>query len=349
MAEIVSLETLRQKRRSQTLIEERVPYIIAGEMRYATKRIAHGEMVTYDLDRPIGEMITTPQGLDALVQKVVLDLELGREEVPLLYKPIYRTHEDANFPQHVEIQGIISRTAVVFAEHLEGEEVRFGTRTVGARETVPIVTYAAALGWTKEVQVFDQTWQLTEASRAFGEAYNALLNHLHLGPILQFNYPAKNKTAAVTSYSTLLENIRATLRQALIDAANDKDPDTGQGRRPTVLLCHPSRRMDIEEALGRLQIGGTVYPPLGQIDTIILYDGYSIQAGNQRVDYPGVDPTKAYLIDPQRYFRELVKFDLRVEAEGPTLTRLLENTLVGWAMRGLYAAPARAVQEVTLP
>lgn len=348
MAKVITLETLRAARRAET-VESKVPYTFDGQLRYATKRIIAGEMEVFDLPRPIGEMITTPAGLDSLVQKVVIDLELGREQVPLLYGPIYRTVSDPSLTQNVEVQGILSRATVVFTEHMEGEEVRFGTRVIGARDTVPIVTYAAGIEWTEDVVLYDKTWEIAQASQGIGEAYNALLNHLHLYPIISYAYPAKNKTAAVTSYGTLLEDMRATLRQALIDAAKDKNPDTGRGRTPTVLLAHSSRRMDIEEALQRLQIGGTIYPPLGQIDTLIFYDGYSIKVGDVTYDYPGVDPTKAYLIEPRRYSVELVKHDLRVDATGADLKRLIENALVARARRGLYIAPANCVQEVTLP
>lgn len=348
MARVITLDTLRAERRART-VEERVAYKIGDRIGYVTKRIVNGEMEVYDLPRPIGEMIVTPDGLEQFVQKVVVDLELGREQVPLLYKPIYRTVQDPNFPQFVEIQGIVSRATVVFAERQEGEEIRLGTRVVAGRESVPLVMYAAGFQFTRELNVWDRTWEVAQLSQALGEAYNALLNHLHLYPILSFNYPAKNKTAAVTTHSTLLENLRATLRQALIAAASDKDPDTGRGRQPTVLLAHPSRRWDIEEALQRLQINGTVYPALTGIDTLIFYDGYSVKVGDRVYEYPGVDPNKAYLIEPRHYFVELIKQDLRVEAVPADPWRLIDGGMVATAIRGLYAAPAKAVQEVTLP
>ena len=345
---VFSIETLREARRRQT-VEERVPYEIGGQVRYATKRIVNGEMEVYDLPRPVGEMIVTPDGLDQFVQKVVVDLELGREAVPLLYKPIYRTVTNPNFTKHVEIQGFVGRAQVVFAEHIEGEEVRFGTRRLGAKDTVPITTYAAGFEWTEDVVEYDQTWEIAELSRAMGEAYNALLNHLHLYPILSFNYPAKNKTAAVTSHGTLLENMRATLRQALIDAANDKDPETNRGRRGSILLAHPSRRWDIEEALQRMQIAGTIYPAIADIDTIILYDGWSTVVGDRAYEFPGVDPGKAYLIEPRQYAVELIKHDLRVDAIEGDKKRLMAGGMVARARRGLYIAPAKMVQEIELP
>lgn len=358
MAQIISIETLRAARRSQT-VETPVLYVGAdGKLKTVTKRIVNGEMEVFELDRPTGEMLTTPAGLDALVQKTVIDLELGREAVPLLYGPIYRRMEDANFTEHVEVQGILASARVVFLEHLELEEVRFGARVLGTKQTVPIITYAAGFQWTEDMVLYDKTWEAAEASRAMGEAYNALLNHIHLAPIITYAYPAANRTAAQTEGdgNSRVLNIRKTIRQGLIDAANAKVRDAGtndivqNGRRPTILLAHPSNRFDIEEALQRHQVGGTIYPALNtSITTLIYYEGWEVTVGERTYTYPGCPTDKAYLIDPQRWFRELVKHDLRVDASGADLKRLIENAVVGRARRGIYAAPANAVQEITLP
>lgn len=345
---IISVETLKEQRRKQT-VEEKIPYVSPkGEIKTVTKKIVNGEMEILDLDKPIGEMIVTPAGLDNLVQKSVIDLELGREAVPLLYGPIYRRVEDPNFTQNVDVTPF-TNAQVVFLEHLELEEVKFGARRIGMKDTIPIITYAAAMQWTEDMVLYDKTWEVAEANRAIGEAYNALLNHIHLYPILSYAYAAKNKTAADTTGTTYLEKLRNTIKAGLIHASQDKNTDTGAPRRPTVLLAHSSKRWDLEECLQRLQIGGTVYPAISQIDTMIFYDGWSLLVGEKTYTYAGVDPAKAYLIEPQKYFRELVKHDLRIDASGADLTRLIENAIVGRARRGVIASPANAVEELTLP
>jgi len=347
MVKVYSVETLKAERRTRN-IEVAVPYIINGETRTVTKKIVNGEMEVYDLDRPIGEMITTPTGLDNLVQKSVIDLELGREEVPILYTPVYRKVEDPNFSEHVDISPF-TNAQIVFLEHLELEGVKFGSRKVGSKDTVPIITYTAGLEWTEDMALYDKTWEMAEANRSMGEAYNALLNHIHLYPIISLNYAAKNKTAADATGNTLLEKMRNTLKAALIHASQDKNTDTKAPRRPNILLAHSSRRWDVEECLQRMQIGGTVYPAISQIDTLIFYDGWSAAVGEKTYTYAGVDAGKAYLIEGQKYFRELVKHDLKVDATGGDLKRLVENAIVGRVRRGVVASPANAVEEITLP
>jgi hypothetical protein len=98
-----------------------------------------------------------------------------------------------------------------------------------------------------------------------------------------------------------------------------------------------------------MTINGTIHPAISQISTLIFYDGDSITVGGKTYTYPGVDPDKAYLIDGQKYFRELVKHDLRVDATGADLKKLVANAIVGRSRRGVYAAPANAVEELTLP
>lgn len=345
---IISIETLREERRKRT-IEEEIPYLSpTGEMKTVKKKIVNGEMEIFEFTRPMGEMITTPEGLDQIVQNTVVNLELGREQVPLLYTPIYRRLEDANFSQNVDVWPFIN-AQVVFLQHMELEEVKMGTRKIGAKDTVPIITYAAGFEYTEDMVLYDKTWEKAELDRAMGEAYNALLNHIHFNPILSFSYAAKNKTAADTTGSTYLEKLRNTIKAGLKHAAQDKNTDTGAPRRPNILLTHSSNRWEIEECLQRMQIGGTIYPAISQIDTLIFYDGWSIAVGEKTYEYAGCDAGKAYLIEGQKYFRELVKHDLRVDAQKGDLTRLVEEQIVGRARRGVIASPANAVEELTLP
>lgn len=345
---IVSVDTLKQDRRKQT-VEVDVPFIAPdGKLVTAKKKIVNGEMETYELARPLGEMLTTPAGLYDVIQKSVIDLELGRETVPLLYSPIYRRMEDSNFTEFVDVTPFVG-SRVVFMEHMELEEVKFGARKIGQKDTIPIITYTAGFEITEDMRLYDKTWEITESNRALGEAYNALLNHIHLNPILSYSYAAKNKTAADATGTTYREKLRNTIKQGLIDASQDKNTDTGAPRRPNILLAHPSKRWDIEEVLQRMVIGGTEYPAVSGIDTMIFYDGWSVAVGEKTYAYAGVNTGKAYLIEGQKYFREVIKHDLMVDAAGSDISRLVEQQIIARARRGVVASPANAVQELTLP
>lgn len=349
----ISHDSLLAERQKAT-VEEEVEYRIDGELKTVKKSIVNGELETFDFDEdsPIGELLTSPAGLDSLIQKSVIDIEQGREAVPLLYGPIYRRRENRRFTKTVQVNtSSAARTRAVFLEHLEGEEVRFATRTIGALESVPILTYAAGVQWTEDMEEFDLTWEAEEANRALGEAHNALLNHIHLYPIISYSYTGDNLQTynPNTLTGTQYEKDRDTLIAALRKASLNENPNTGRGQTPTIVLAHSSNRFRIEEMLQRRQIGGTIYEAIGQqINTVILYDGYSIQIGERTYSYAGVGTSYILLIEPQAWFHELVKHDLRVDAGNADLSRLISEQIVARSRRGVYAAPANAVTKMNL-
>lgn len=347
---IHSIETLKEQRRQGT-VETEVPFVFNGKDEVVKKKIVNGEMETYELATPIGEMMTSETARKELVQKVVLDVELGREEVPILYRPIYETITDPNFPKEFEAKWAQHGT-VIFFEHLEGEEVKFGSLRAEEGPIARIKGYAAGFEYTKEMEIFNQTFNFEMLNRAFGEAHNALLNHLHLAPIIKFNYKATNKTGPVyvkpngekgtANDAHFILSMRETIRQALKDSRTAKRPGT-------VLLANSANKEDIEDALSSFTINGTPYSATGGITDIIYYDGWETQVSKKTYSYDGVPAGKAYLIRPKRGFKELVKQGLQINSTMGDLTRLVEAQIVGDFWRGVFAAVEENVQLVELP
>lgn len=345
-----SIDSLKEKRREGT-IESEVSFLFDGKEETVPKKIVNGEMEVIDVDKPIGEMMTSESSRKELVQKVVLDVELGREEVPVLYNPIYDTLTDPNFPKEFEAKWA-QRGTVVFFEHLEGEEVKFGSLQAENGPIARIQGYAAGFEYTKEMQMFNQMFNFEILNKAFGEAHNAMLNHLHLGPIIKHSYKGPNKTAAVyvkpdgnagtSSDAHHMLSLRATLRKALKDARVAKRPGT-------VLLANSADKEDIQEALGSMTLQATPYGATSGILDIIYYDGWETTVARKSYEYPGVLQGKAYLIRPKRGFKELVKQGLQVRSDIGDLTRLVEAQIVGDFWRGVFAAVDENVQEITFP
>ncbi|AZS15359.1 hypothetical protein [Paenibacillus lutimineralis] len=351
MAKFHSAESIKAARRQGT-VETTVPFLLNGKQEEVTKKIVNGEMETYELDKPIGEMLTSESVRKELLQKVVLDVELGREEVPLLYKLIYDTISDPNFPKEFEAKWAMYG-AVIFLEHLEGEEVKFGSLNAEEGPIARIKGYTAGFEYTKEIQLFNQTFNFEVLNKAFGEAHNALLNHLHLAPIIKYAYKAANKTspAYVDEKGKALSNatnshfvlsLRETLRNALRDARTAK-------RAGTILLANSADQEDIADALSSINIQATPYRALSGISDIIFYDGWEAPVGKKSYVYTGVPAGKAYLIRPKRGFKELIKQALQIQATMGDLTRLVEAQIVGDVWRGVFAAVEENVQEITLP
>lgn len=381
MVRVISKETERARRLHQLAgIPHQTAYGIGpvrGEMEvrpFEIPRTPTGDLRRMNLTRPVGEFLGSSDMIEELAQKVTVDVELGRDDIPLLYQSLYRTFTNPNFPRLLDATQILYAN-VVFLQHVEGQEVRFGTMASEQGVTVPILTYSAGFEWDEDVEVYDEGWRVEMANEAVGRAYNALLNHLHLSPILDYNYAGDtnpNTTAAQTPTGNEIEDTRATLRQALTDAALNVDAN---GRRkpirPTTILCTSADALKIADALAigdRPSIGTTAgggdidvllgrvtdtvgaVPSVNQLTTIIAYDGEDLEMGGLTFSYPGATDGTVHLIQPQRNLFEFVKHDLRVDTERPAdLSRLVAAQMVARARRGLLMSPDLSVWEVTLP
>ncbi len=376
MAQITTQETRRQeilRARLQAGVQ-RAYYRWGPNVRHIDIPVGPtGEMRRLRLDKPVGEFLGLDDANPELAEKYTVDIELGRDAIPTLYNPLYRTIVNANFPRLLDANHILYAN-VVFLEHVEGQEVRFGTTAVEQGVTVPILTYTAGFEWDEDILVYDEGWRVDMANEAVGRAYNALLDHLHISPILTYaNYAADgNQTAAQTPTGNKIEDTRATLRQALQDAAQNLD---GLGRkkpiRPTTILCATADAYNINDALaigdrpsiGTVAAGGDIdvllgritdtagpTPSVNQLTSIIAYDGNDVEMGGLTFNYAGASAGTCYLIQPQRNLFEFVKHDLRVDVDRPAdLSRLIDTQMVARTRRGLLMSPTLSVWEVTLP
>jgi hypothetical protein len=145
---------------------------------------------------------------------VRIDVAFGLAEIPLLYGPIYE-RVNGPFPGGVfQIDENTLQADVLFLQKFEGGEVEFGTLRKGAPSLGSIQTYAAGFEWTEDMVEFDRTWDIELHNRAFGRSYNALLNHLHLSPIIGFSYAGGNSTAANATGATTQEKTHLTFQAA---------------------------------------------------------------------------------------------------------------------------------------
>jgi len=301
--------------------------------------------ISFDESVDISEMITTSQGAMDLLEKVRIDVAFGLAEIPLLYGPLYE-RVNGPFPGGVfQVDENTLQADVVFLQKFEGGEVQFGTLRRGAPALGSIQTYAAGFEWTEDMVEFDRTWSIELHNRAFGRAYNALLNHLHLSPIIGYTYTAPNQTPANSTGATLNEKTHLTFQDAYKTTVT-----AAQQRRGTVLLASEANRFQIEEALLTPVLDTNGNPlPIIPINTIIYYDGETLVRGTDSFSYPGVTAGKCYLIFPKQFMKEMVHHDLRIDIGPPDISRLIEGQQVGRARRGMYIDIANSVEEITLP
>lgn len=348
---------------SQNLIEEakKIPlqkktgcFIYKGETKTFEYDVINGEAETFEFPSKIGEMIVSSESQAYFLKEAYLEIDLGKNQHPIVYKSLYDTITDSNFPEVFKAMWM-QEGRVVFLQHFEGQEVKFGTRDAEEGDTATIVCYTAGFEYTEDMVLYNKTFDMQMLNKAMGVAYNALLNHIHLYPIISYTYTAANQTAASTNFNTpafpdwddytrQVMNLRMTLIQAVKDTRAD-DPS----RIATKLLINSSNEQLVADALGGLQVAGNFPNKVSGIDEVISYNGTSITVGSQTYTYTGVGTGVAYLIEPKKFLKELIKHDLLVDAGDADLSRLVEKQIVARSRRGVYAGVARSVQEVTIP
>lgn len=282
-------------------------------------------------------------------QRQYFEVNAGRDEEPIVYTPLYDITADPNLPKNVDVNQI-GPGGVVFEEVFEGGEVKFSTIT-SSEFTVPIRHWATGLEYSDDLVVYNSLWNVAISERQMGVAHNALLNHLHLNPIISQTYAAANQTAAVTSGATTTEDWLLTIEAAI---ANSRADTTNPRRGPYYLLIAGANEFMVERALNRVPQQGVALQAnsaLSAIRGVIVYDGWTGVRGRKSVTYSGVTAGVGYLISQQyrgQDFRSFVKTDLTQYGTQEDISRFLTQTI--WHSRyGVYANPLRAVEEVTFP
>lgn len=287
--------------------------------------------------KPISEMIGTGDGAAEFVEKTTYDVYTGRENVPLLYKDIYRTISDSNLPKTLT-EKEFGYSQVVFLEHFEGGEVKFGDMTTGPEATVTMRTWAAGIEYSEDMVEYNEYWRLSEVSESFGESYNKLLNHLHLYPIVGGSYTttgggiAAQKvaqdagTAQLVAYDT---DIATTFKNALRVLPNVSKVLINSADRELILAALAGDMYDDLSAAGAKR---KITP-----DMLVEYDGETVTVGSKEYEYTGVASGFVYFVVGKRNFREYIKHDLRIDSGDGDLSRLIVDQLVGRARRGVLA------------
>lgn len=297
------------------------------------------------------EMITTADFAPEFLEKTTFEAALGREEVALVYPVIYSTRSNTGFPRQFTVKRP-GHTTVRFLEKLEGEEIKFGSIAPGEEVTVKIKTWAAGFQITEDMKVYNELFQIDDMARAMGEAYNKLLNHLHLSPILEFAYTntgGNAGTAAVKKQAQIdgtpqlipfVTDLKTTLGKAL---------QVWPGGNDFKVLVNPSDVVYLQETLESMVITPTGTPTLVKskftADRFVEYDGSevieTIPVGDGTVKartttYAGVPEGYIYMVAPKRQFIEYVKHDLIFDADDADLSRLILEQQIARARRGVY-------------
>jgi hypothetical protein len=302
----------------------------------------------------IAELITQGQFGANWRERIEYEFDAGRDMEPTVYEPIYAITTAAELEENVTIDRI-GPAGVVFEEVKEGGEVKFASVNA-SDDTVRIKHYAVGLQYTEDLYIYNKMWRITELERQFGTAHNALLNNVHLSPIISANYTGDNVTdgTALTSFRATADLAEKYVKalEAAITTATDEPVNPRRG--PYILLMNTGGAMTMSRALTRVAQQGfdAQGVALDMIRNIIIYNGWTGVRGQKKTTYAGVQSGYAYLIDlsmKTQDFRSFVKHGLRMTmGEGDASRFIMKENI--WDSRfGVFAAPQKAVHKIQLP
>lgn len=300
------------------------------------------------------------QFADGFFTRLRTEVQNGREEVPLLFESIYNVVRDPNIQETETIYTFSDdNVGVVLKEIPSGGEVQWasiggGTKSIYQRQ------YARGIEYTKRLFKFGRFFQMSAVERAFGRAANAIQNYIHFNPILTNTYVSRNQTNGASlgepfkfkSSAGIVEKFHRTLDAAMAHARADT---TYHRPGPYALLVSNSDVSTVRKALenvaqqGFSEISSEV---IDNIRTVIAYRGWTGTDGNETVTYSGVTTGKAYLIDLSQAmfdFQSLYSQDFQMTDVGPEHARFVVERVLWDMFFGVYAAPERAVEEITWP
>jgi hypothetical protein len=303
----------------------------------------------------VAEFIGSDAFAAAWYERQRYEVDAGREDEPLLYPALYAVTTDASLPKNISIY-TLGDAGVVFELVKEGGEVKFANINTGTK-TVTLLHYAVALQYTQELFEFNELFRLGTLERQFGVAYNALLNHIHMTPILTYSYTAANQTdgTSITDKfkvtASMPEKYLRTIEEAIISSSTDTD---NPRRGPYALVVSTADQFTVERALARVAQQGfdLQSSALGRVQTVIAYDGWTGRRGNDVTTYSGVTSGKAYLVNlahRQMDFQSYFKYPLRRQMGESDMSRFIMEENIWDTWFGVFADPASAVEEITWP
>lgn len=307
------------------------------------KRIFDNEKFAQLKNKPAGELHITE--LKELMKQTIIDISSEQAQKPPIYTNIYEEIKDSSFPASLQVKDVIG-LQTAFSIVGDGQAVPLADFRVDDMGTVYFKTFATGYSVTEEWVAFNQFWKVEMANKAIAQAYNAILDHIHLSPIIKATYGADKETGKATiSGATPLVTVYNSLRNGIKDAMRRR---TARGGilRPSVALCNSSTALDVLSAIKGETEKGKTLGSIGMIENVISYDGWVGEVNGIKYEFGAPADNEVFLIEPKRGFKALVKKEItKIEQKGNVLT-LGNLDVVEFFMRAVVADVANSVHKV---
>lgn len=247
-----------------------------------------------------------------LINNVQIDITRLRMQEEDWTDVVTQVVNNPNFSRSVDLQEFLPFVGEFQENNLQGQSVPLIEGNSGAEGSVRMKGYALGDARSLLSVLFDQgIYGLEKVNRAYERAHRGKRNDLSVGLLRNLpsgsarTYVAAQKQAAdTTSGATYHQKLYNTLRKGLKKLGSLYDFQTGQeiDMNEVYLAVGTNGVLNDVEAVIRGQLAGFGDAVANRsalpISSVFKYFGDSFYFGGKKVEYDGIESTKAYLFVP---------------------------------------------------
>lgn len=287
----------------------------------------------------------------------LLDLTEPQLGVDLVFKKLYRTISNSEFPETIPIKDFMM-SDFFFAQHMDGEAVYMNDFKGGKGQVATLQINAGGWNVSFRDKLFRKEYKSQLARQRAAIGYRHFLNSVYMRPFVEFTgtngtsaFTQANIKSAIKADMTWFEKNWMLLKTA-IDAFNKMCiKNKWYGVKPTLVMntVTESWFMDVADAVN--PDGNKRYPALtAALGNRVVYDGASLLDEDKKVTYSGIADGVILLVAAagDRYI-ELEKLPLTLIADEGLANNLGMDTNVLYDCRSMIANTEAIIKITCIP
>lgn len=288
--------------------------------------------------------------------QIMIDLIEPQLEVPLVYKQLYRTIENANFPETMLVKDFTD-SDFFFTQHYDGEPVLMNDLKRGGGDSVSLQINAGGWARSKRDEIFGNGYKDQLMRQKAGVGYRHYLNAIYMQPIVSFNGTKAKKTKFDVSCLKDAANLTWFEKNWwIIKAATDQwarlRKEKLWGSVQPVAIMNSVTEIAIKDYAEAIKIADSKrYASLMDLFTsTIIYDGADLMDKDRKVASVGIADNKIILAAPKgNHHIELVRNNLTLITDKGLAANLGSDTNVFWDCRGAISTADDLIEIDVVP
>jgi len=304
---------------------------------------------------------TLPANWEDFIDAIVIDLTMKKETQPSVRQFIYNMVDQPNATKIMRLQDMMPYAFQFKTNTGNGDPVPLGEIRGKVKDFVEFYIKATGFTYTLLASLFDMSLDMGRVNDGVNLSYNYQKDSDALLPIISYDYgvagTAKHTAANAQADASSQLKTYLTYAQAIEDLSARKDSlflNTIKAN-DLVLLCSSNDARHFRTIRGGFDSKGIAdnkYPAIGEISTIVEYDGDFISFNDGKVlTFQGCTDRTAFLIKRNEFMNIYTKRGLTVEFDNnPSVLTLAQEEKAWYYSEAIYKEGINDyIQKISLP